>query len=104
MIPLISVSKTDKIERRQREQRKVPYIVALYTIPWVLTFRDWPQIQNKMNHIITVRGKPDFIILKLLLEYSVLMTRFHVSTFSARLLYIVFLLRGRRHERFVVKT
>ena len=57
-----------------------------------------------MNHIITVRGKPDSIILELPLEYSVLMARFHVSTFSARLLYILFLLRGRRYELFVVKT
>ena len=70
----------------------------------MLTFRDGPQIQNKTNHIITVRGKPDSIVLELPLEYSVLMARFRVSTFSARLLYIVFLLRGRRHELFVVKT
>ena len=60
--------------------------------------RDCPQIQNKTNRIITIRGKPDSIILELPLEYSALMTRFHVSTYSIRLLYIVFLLYGRRHE------
>ena len=47
-----------------------------------------------MNRIITVRGKPDSIILELPLEYSALMTRFHVKI----AVYIVFLLCGRRHE------